>query len=298
MKFMLHLIFMMILAGIMSAQTLPERHKLSDTTYSFSRWSSESEAASYPPNMMFHTAGSMDPDLNDEMTGDWELPYNLTSGSRLTGMNDDGISFLNTSVKNDNSGFLGAAVVGLNTINCKNIRVDWTGRTINPDDRVYSIALQYKIGDGDYENTGVVYLMGSNAGSNTKFNDVKLPEICENRDSVYLRWKYYFTSNDAGARAELGLDDILIKADIYSDIKVKKAKEQIYFKHYRNEILIDADNNFADIFEIRIYNISGNLIFNANSHLPFRYDMSNLSKGFYFINLYNPYHSKSFMFVK
>lgn len=289
---------MIIIGSFLSAQTLPERHILEESSYIFSYWSSESGAASYPLNMMFHTANSMDPDLNDEMTGDWTLPYNLTSGSRLTGMNDHGISFLNTSVKNDNSGYLGAAVVGLNTKGCKNIRIDWTGRTITPNERVYSIALQYKTGNGKYENTGAVYLMNSNAGSSTEFENIKLPKICEDRDSVYIRWKYFFTSNDAGARAELGLDDIVIKADKYSGINKNKSKGLIKYSFTGDKIYIESDKYMPGLFEILIYNLSGQLIIKEHTQIPFIYNTDYLPEGIYLLSLNNAFISDYFMFSK
>ena len=46
----------------------------------------------------------------------------------------------------DGGGYLGAAVLGLRISNAQNIFVSWRGGTMTPNERVYAVRLQYRVG--------------------------------------------------------------------------------------------------------------------------------------------------------
>lgn len=75
-------------------------------------WPAASAAGTYPSNMAFHRSTTQDPGLGIEMTTNYTDVYNKVSGSRISGLGDNGISFVNTG----SSGNIGAAVAAINTI--------------------------------------------------------------------------------------------------------------------------------------------------------------------------------------
>ncbi|MFA6572498.1 MAG: hypothetical protein WCT77_14815, partial [Bacteroidota bacterium] len=78
----------------------PVPFDLNDANYYLTKWDSSSvinPAGTYPPNIMFHQTSKIDPAMNDSMTSDWHCPYNLESKSRIIGLGERGIGFINTS---------------------------------------------------------------------------------------------------------------------------------------------------------------------------------------------------------
>lgn len=205
------LIALLAAPGVGWGQTLPSAFDLSSGNYSFTSWAASSTAGTYPSNMYFHRTGTQDPGLAVEMTTNYTTAYNLTSGTRINGMDADGITFVNTGT----SGNLGAAVVGLNTTGRTNIQVSWLGGTHTQTDnnRVYAIRLQYRIGAGSWTDVSgpVEYSSsGQTVGHTTSFGPTTLPAGCENQATVYLRWKYYSISGSGGTRPRLRLDEISV----------------------------------------------------------------------------------------
>lgn len=189
--------------------------------YVFSQWSDTSAAGTYPAAMRLFQSDLVDPGLATTMDSPWTQPYNLTSRSRINGLGTDGIGFINTgSAQNTpGAGFVGAAVVALNTTGAQDIRVTWTGGTIVPNERDYGIRLQYRVGDSgtylDVPGPGgapVEYLRNPVAGHAQVIGPVTLPLAAENQALVELRWKYYFRSGSSGSRPQLRLDDIQVTA--------------------------------------------------------------------------------------
>lgn len=189
--------------------------------YVFNRWDASSAAATYPAAMRLFQTDLVDPGLSTATDAPWTLPYNLTSRSRINGLDDNGIGFINTgSVQTQTgAGFAGAAVVALDTIGAQDIRVTWTGGTVVPNDRDYGIRLQYRVGgSGDFTDVPgpggapVEYLRNPVAGHSQIIGPVTLPAAAENQSLVEIRWKYYFRSGSSGARPQLRLDDIQVTA--------------------------------------------------------------------------------------
>lgn len=285
-----YIVIIAIAATEISAQTLPEVHPLCEAPYEFNEWSPDSEAGTYPDNMIFHTISSIDPLLEDEVNGDWRLEYRLSSKSRLNGLGEDGISFNNTSTKNSGSGFLGAAVVGICTKNVEEAYIDWTASTIAQQPRRYAFALQYKIGaDGEYINFGEQYIM-SEEPERKSFKSVELPQAALDKNEVFLRWKYFYTGYaDSGARAELGLDDIMIYTNKQTSITSSEFSSSSYSlspNPASDYVNIRFEDLAPGIIEFWISDLAGNILekkaVNLNSReFQYRYDFDNskLSNG-------------------
>ena len=189
--------------------------------YVFGQWTSTAAAGTYPQAMRLFQTDTLDPELTATMTSPWMQPFNLTTRSRITGLGSAGLGFINTgSVQTTpGAGFVGAAVVALNTSGTQGIRVTWTGGTVVPNDRDYGIRLQYRVGEAgtfvDVPAAGggaVEYLRNPLAGHAQVIGPVTLPVAAENQALVELRWKYYFRSGTTGSRPELRLDDIQVTA--------------------------------------------------------------------------------------
>ncbi len=226
------LAFVALAFTVFSQSTLPSKHDLAGGNYTFTSWASSATAGTYPSNMVFHyvsseqsTAFTTDGNLN------FNCSYDLTVRPRINGQGANGFSFVNTGSSQFNdcssgtagSRFIGAAVVGLDATGRKDLKVTWTGRTINGQAaaREYKVALQYKIGAGSWNNlsTPNEYLYDSIiaggtsnlTGASQTFTDVALPAACDNESSVYVRWIYYNVTG-SGNRPILGVDDITISS--------------------------------------------------------------------------------------
>jgi hypothetical protein len=191
--------------------------------YGFTNWDASEPAGTYPPYMLFQqiTNSAGDPNLGAEMDSLWMLPYDLTSRSRINGLGTDGFSFINTGNAQTNSGagFVGAAVLALNTAGKDNICVVWTGGTVVPNDRVYAIRLQYRVGSTgafsdalDAQGNPVQYSRNPVAGHSAVIGPVLLPSAVNNQPYMQLRWKYFYISGGSNARPQLRVGNIRVAA--------------------------------------------------------------------------------------
>lgn len=208
------------------SQTNPTPYDLSLGSYSFTSWSSTSAANTFPTSMRFHTTPTLDVPLTGTFDRDWTAAYNLSSNSRFVGLNADGIGFLNTSSTNTGQGFLGQAVLAINTINRTQIKVDWVGGFVNiagTSTRQYALRMQYRVGttgswndvyDGsgnlaEYMNTNYI-TMGISTPVESKSFSVILPSECDNQSNVQIRWIYYQLPGGSGNRPQYRLDDVVV----------------------------------------------------------------------------------------
>lgn len=286
------LIILFLLNCDLYSQTNPVPYDLSGGNYSFTKWYASNPAGTYPESMIFHQTTVRDPLIDDAMEMDWTLPYDLTSKARINGLGENGISFLNTSSTQDdeNSGYLGAAVLSLNTKGRENIKVKWSSGTNSPAERVYSITLQYRIGDQDAFNTLPSSYEMNNSAERVELAEISLPDEAENKDIVQLRWKYHYTGDQTGQRAELVLDDISVSSDIRTAVqsfnKIGFNKVEIA----NNTLNIEAtiDNSYFSA-ELLIINLLGNTLINRNLNINNSvliyesFDISSLPQGQYFI---------------
>ena len=180
-------------------------------------------AGTYPPRLLFYQTSVADPGLHVEMDSLWRLPYNLASRSRINGLGADGFAFINTSNPQDvaGAGFVGAAVLALNTLGQDQVLVTWTAGTVVPNARVYGIRLQYRVGaEGpfldvpDAHGNPVQYVSSEVAGHQEVIGPLLLPAAANQQPRVELRWKYFYISGNSGARAQLRVGNIQVTTSI------------------------------------------------------------------------------------
>ena len=196
-------------------------HPLADGPFVFTRWDASNPAGTFPAAMFFQQTTNKDPGLEVELEGLWNLPYNRDSRSRIVGRGESGISFVNTSDEASGGGFIGAAVVRLDTRGHIAHRVSWTASTLAPNNRPYALRLQWRLGNsGPFHDIltppnldPVQYTRSTIAGHSTVFANIPLPSAADNQPEVQVRWKYFaMETTTTGSRAELGLDEIHIEA--------------------------------------------------------------------------------------
>lgn len=214
----------------------PVAHDLSTGDYLFDFWSPEQPELTFPDNMVFQQTRMTDPGLHDEMTDPYFLteeeyheddaasigfPYALTRRTRINALGDNGISFINTGRNRD----LGAAVLALDTREAEEVYVNFVAGTVTPNSREYAIRLQWRIGNQgaftdvtDSSGNPVEYVRNTTSGHETVFSDIRLPEEAAGVPYLQLRWKYYHVSGNSGPRAELRLDDILVRTEAFVSV--------------------------------------------------------------------------------
>lgn len=207
-------------------------HLLYDGEFKFDYWSPDEPENTYPKSMYFTQSELDDPRLEDPVdvlyfipeneyaSGDEVgFPYNNASRTRINGLGEDGISFINTGRGRD----VGAAVVLLDATDTEHISVQWTAGTLIPNFRTYNIRLQFRSDpEGDWHDVlsdqgfPIEYQRNEVEGHTENFGPDFLPDSLNGSSFIELRWKYYFTgvrlAGDGGQRDMLRLDDILIRA--------------------------------------------------------------------------------------
>lgn len=228
----------------------PVAYRLANGPYRFVYWDANRPERSFPPHMVFQQSSKNDPLLSDPMThpynvppaevhgddvGSIGFPYRLTRRTRINGLGDQGISFINTGRGRD----LGAAVLALDTRGLHGITVGWTAGTLIPNSRVYAIRLQYRTSPNepfdDVPGPGgepVEYIRSASSGHSQVFHPLTLPAEANDKAYVQLRWKYYYTgqqinTND-GSRDMLRLDDIVVSALNLSAPEIKPLEARLW----------------------------------------------------------------------
>ena len=211
--------------SIFAAPTNPSPFDLSTGAYSFNAWPATSPALTYPANMRFHIHQTTTPNVNTAMTDDWKLAYNLSSNVRIIGEGEKGFSFYQTGTKSTNGGFLGAAVLALNTTGRSGVKVSWLAKTLGLGltpptlwGRQYRIRLQYRTDSIstfknvlDNANNVIEYISNVDT-THTQYFVNTLPDECNHMPYVEVRWLYY-ENGGSGSRAHLGLDSIGVSSD-------------------------------------------------------------------------------------
>jgi hypothetical protein len=215
----------------------PPAHALAEADYEFTSWEPDRVEGEFPPNMLFQQSRMDDPTLHIDMTDPYYIPYTnaqnneyhandqdkigkvygLTGRTRIEGLGEDGIAFINTGRKRD----LGAAVLALDTRECGPVHIDWTAQTLQANSRVYHIRLQYRVGlQGEWTDMTdaggrIADYQRDNSGVETTFGSIPLPVDALDQPYIQLRWKYYYTGlrldPEDGSRDKLRLDDIRIR---------------------------------------------------------------------------------------
>ncbi len=250
----------------------PEAFDLSQGDFSFTQWSPTQPEFTYPDNMLFVQSDKDDPALDYELLFPYQVPhddyhaddmarigfpYDLSSRTRISGMGENGVSFINTGRDRD----LGGAIVAINTINQTNLMLSFKNGTILRNERLYAFRLQYRIGStGNFsdllkDNLPVQYI-ASNDGDLIAFDQIPLPQILLGREYVQLMWRYYLHSGDTGPRSQLRLDDIIITKGT-----AVLNQQEIPFKLFAVGKNLFVENNQAGSAVLTIYNIAGQKVY-------------------------------------
>lgn len=203
----------------------PAPHVLAGGPYTFGSWSATAPELTYPAHMLFVQGVESDSTAatpldyayyippEDYATADATLigqPYALTSRTRINGLDDDGIGFINTGRGRD----LGGALVALDTREVASVTVSWMAGTVTPNVRVYALRPQYRLGHTeawtDLPGEGLVYERSATAGDALTLGPVALPAALVGQPYVQLLWRYHLVSGTSGARAQLRLDDVRV----------------------------------------------------------------------------------------
>lgn len=207
-----------------SGATGPQPFPLRVGEYRFDALDPDTPAGQWPSGMTVWQSSTRDPGLTATFDREWLLPFNLASRSRVMGLRGRGLAFLNTGNAQDSpgAGYLGAAVLALDTRAVRNIRVSWVGGTVEAGERPYGLRLQFRSGtDGPFTDLlnaagGLVeYQRNITNGDFAVLGSDRLPEGLEGQPLIQLRWVYHrlATGPDQGSRDALRLDDIRVHAD-------------------------------------------------------------------------------------
>ncbi len=216
-------------ATVIRVLIYPPAHPLSQSTFRFHSWNPETPERVYPGNMIFLQSEINDPGPHtpldrayyipedDYASGDTiNFPYNNQSRTRINGLGEDGMSFINTGRGRD----VGAALAAVDTRNINGARLGFIAGTVTPNSRVYALTLQYRAGaEGPFEDfltqagQPVTYLRSETAGDTVTFGPIDLPAHLLGHEHLQLSWRYHHVDGDNGPRAELRLDDIVIAAE-------------------------------------------------------------------------------------
>lgn len=296
----------------------PEAHKLLEGDYTFDYWDSAHPEGTFPVNAVFLQSDMNDPGLADEMTDLYHIPleaengyhandmdkigfpYMLTGRSRINGLHEDGISFINTGQQRD----LGVMLLALNTEGMGRVRVDWTGGTVRANNRQYAIRLQYRVGkEGEFKDVldeeGELseYNRSTIAGHQQNLTAI-LPDDALDESYVQLRWKYYYTGVvTSGSRDELRLDNIKVSGTLStsiagnSDIPAKIVLHQNYPNPFNPVTTISFTLQESAWIKLTVFNQLGQTISVIRDEMSMvgRHDVQfiaeNLSTGIYFYRL-------------
>jgi len=202
----------------------PGPFNLEHGDFHFDRWGANEPAGTYPAHFHFFQGPEPDPGVISAADALWTLPYNLASRSRIVGLNERGFAFINTANPQvAGGGYLGSAVLTLQTLGRHSIEVTWTGGTERPNSRVYHVRLQYRLdGTGkfidllDFQGSPVEYARNPQAGHSQVIGPIRLPRSVEDQNRLQLRWKYYYIGDrldpDSGQRSKLRVDDIMVRS--------------------------------------------------------------------------------------
>jgi hypothetical protein len=296
----------------------PEAFNLLEGDYTFEYWDSANPEGTFPSNAVFLQSGKNDPGLDDEMTDLYHIPrnagngyhandmdkigfpYMLTGRSRINGLHEDGISFINTGQQRD----LGVLLLAINTESMGRVRVNWTGGTVSSNNRQYAFRLQYRVGkEGlfkdllDEEGELSEYRRSTISGHEQDFT-VILPDDALDEPYVQLRWKYYYTGVvTSGSRDELRLDDIKVMGTLSTSIDGKSDSpgmtvlHQNYPNPFNPVTTISYTLRESARIKLTVFNQIGQTVSvirddmsSAGRHdVPFQAE--NLSTGIYFYKL-------------
>ncbi len=254
----------------------PGAFELANNDFTFSEWNENAPEMTFPEHILFLQSNINDPtdsdpleyayyipenEYSDNDAGNIGFPYRNTSRTRLNGLGTSGISFINTGRGRD----LGGLLLALNTMGAEDIQAEWLNETLLRNSREYGLKLQFRIGlTGPFYDMGGTEYVAGNDGHSSKTGPVYLPEQLLNREYVQLLWRYHHLSGTSGPRAQLRLDDILVKAKTSPvnaiDLTENNNSLEVYPNPFRENFRINLKLNRMEETEIGLYDFSGRKI--------------------------------------
>jgi Secretion system C-terminal sorting domain len=180
--------------------------------------------SSYPQNIQGWTSGTNNlvvPPGNNIASPLADEPLVVNGSASTPGLSNlgiDGYNFLSTSSSPNQQ--VGAIAVSLNTSNRGSLLVTWTAEDLTnaANSREMNLTLQYRIGTtGDFTPiSGSTYTTNNfNKKAAATFSNVLLPNVCNNKPVVQLRWIYFESANQTGVGSDaIRLDDIYVSSSI------------------------------------------------------------------------------------
>ncbi|AWV97069.1 CotH kinase family protein [Arcticibacterium luteifluviistationis] len=266
--------------NILSENPFPLANELNNCGYNFNIWSENESEGSFPDNMAFVFMDEADPSLESEIEGNTDGDYDISSRTRINGLESDGVSFINTGNEDGNPGYpgtkLGGAILAINTLEHDSVFVSFKAATLDANSREYHLRLQYRVGDIlpfqdllDNNNTVVEYQRNSVENELKSFSRIALPPNALDKPYVQLFWRYYYTgvkNSSSGSRDEIRLDDVEIitkkstiqavtVSDVFEDFGLIESshsiqnESEVYFKAGKSVLLkpgfkVNSENVF------------------------------------------------------
>lgn len=202
----------------------PKPFTLSGGDFVFSSWNKDTPEMTFPEHMIFLQSNKNDPGMNDQLdyayyitpdefgaddSGNIGFPYRNSSRTRINGLGDNGISFINTGRGRD----VGGALLALNTQGISEFGAQWLAGTLLSNSRKYGIRLQYRVGwEGKFTDMPETLYEAASDGDTAVNGPYLLPQGLAGKEYVQLLWRYHHIDGASGARAQLRLDDIRVVA--------------------------------------------------------------------------------------
>ena len=204
----------------------PEPVPLRQRSFNFNYWAADAPQRVYPEHMLFLQSEVTDPGLNIPLPHPYFIsmeeyheddshtvgqPYNNTRRTRLNGLNEDGISFINTGWERD----LGGAMVAVDSTEIDELVLHWAPGTVLENERRYGLRLQYRTApDEDFadvlvDGAPIAYEVQED-GHQERHGPIILPEALLDQPYLQLLWRYHHIEGDNGPRAELQLRHFML----------------------------------------------------------------------------------------
>ncbi|MCC5930550.1 MAG: CotH kinase family protein [Cyclobacteriaceae bacterium] len=203
----------------------PKPHLLAKENFYFDYWDPDAPEMSFPEYMIFLQSDLNDPDIDDSLRHAYSIPeseyaaadlenvgfpYRNTSRTRINGLEDEGIAFINTGRGRD----LGGALLALNTEGLQEIQAEWLAATLLKNSRIYGLSLQYRLGyTGIFQTLSNTTYINGEDGHEQSMGPFTLPAVLVNQPYIQLLWRYHHTGIQSGPRARIRLDDIMLAAN-------------------------------------------------------------------------------------
>lgn len=197
---------------------------LNSSDFYFSHWDSDTTVAIFPTHMAFVYMNQSDPGIDAIVQGVTYGAYDLKSRTRINGLEERGISFINTSNPEGNPGYpggrLGGALVQLDTRDVEDLFLSFDAETVEEAARKYNLRVKFRINDDSFlnlldENQSIIEYKSAETAHQQSFNQLRLPSDLLDEENLQLLFQYYYTgeeNEELSGRTEIRLDNIHVSA--------------------------------------------------------------------------------------